>query len=311
MKRIVIILFAVLFMSTLPAAQMKDIKEKDMYDIGPVQYQRERFSEEMHISRGGQLYDNWWKTTIETDKPERDHPLWKKQTGNKRSGYATYRCKECHGWDYRGKDGAYGRGSHYTGFRGVYGAAAGMSVKELEAVLKGSTNREHDFTKYINENDIADLAIFLKKGVVDISRFINADGTPVNGSFKTGRNIFMDNCMQTCHGETGRTINFGSQEKTEFVGTVASGNPWEFIHKVRSGQPGTKMKSALISKWKDQDIRDLLTFTRTLPVDTKNKDWLSRLRNSLGFDTDHRDSYIPVEYRGYGPLMKRENENLN
>jgi thiosulfate dehydrogenase len=309
MKRIGIIMFAVLFMSTLPAAQMKDMKEKDMHDIGPVKYQRERFSAEMHISRGGQLYDNWWKTTLETEKPEKDHPLWKKQTGNKRSGYATYRCKECHGWDYRGKDGAYGRGSHYTGFKGVYGASVEMTVKELEAVLKGSADREHDFTEYLSEEDIEDLALFLKRGVIDVSGFIEADGIPVEGNSEKGRNIFRDNCMQTCHGETGRAINFGSKEEPEFVGTVASGNPWEFIHKVRSGQPGTKMVSSIIGKWKDRDIRDLLTFAHTLPPDTKNKDWFSRLKDSLGFDTDHRDSFIPVEYRGYGPLMKQENGN--
>ena len=116
--------------------------------------------------------------------------------------------------------------------------------------------------------------------------------------------------MQTCHGETGRVINFGSKEKTEFVGTVASGNPWEFIHKVRSGQPGTKMPSAIVSKWKDQDISDLLTYVRTLPADTKNSDWYSRLLNSLGYDMDHRGSLIPVQYRGYGPLMTEDTETV-
>jgi thiosulfate dehydrogenase len=310
MKGIIIILFVLLLISTLPAARVEDRKGKDMHDIGPVQYQRQKFTEEMQISRGGQLYDNWWRTTLETVKPESDHPLWKKQTGNKRSGYATYRCKECHGWDYRGKKGAYSRGSHFTGFQGVYDAAHKMTIKELEDVLKGSTDKEHDFTTYLNENDIADLAIFLKKGVIDIGRFIRVDGIPVAGSYKQGRTIFKENCMQTCHGETGRAINFGSKEKPEFVGTVASGNPWEFIHKVRSGQPGTKMVSVIIMKWNEQDIRDLLAYARTLPEDTKNRDWFSRLMEGLGFDMDHRKSFIPEEYRGYGPLMKTETETV-
>lgn len=308
MKRIAIILLVLLLMSTLSAAQMENTEEKDIHDIAPVQYQRHSFTEEMHISRGGQLYDNWWRATRETAKPEHDHPLWNKQTGNKRSGYATYRCKECHGWDYLGKDGAYGRGSHYTGFVGVYGASRSMSVKEIEDVLKGSTNGQHDYRKYISERDIADIAIFLKKGIVDMSRFVSDDGIPVGGSFKKGRTIFRDHCMQTCHGETGRAINFGSKEKPEFLGTVAAGNPWEFIHKVRSGQPGTKMPSAIIGRWNDQDIRDLLIFARTLPPDTRNRDWFSLLMNSLGFDMDHRGSFIPDEYRGFGPLMKRETE---
>ena len=112
--------------------------------------------------------------------------------------------------------------------------------------------------------------------------------------------------MQTCHGETGRAINFGSKNKPEFVGTVASGNPWEFIHKVRSGQPGTKMQSGIVMGWNDQQICDLLTYARTMPQGIKNIDWLSRLMDSLGFDTDDHEGIIPDKHRGYGPLMRQE-----
>jgi len=38
-------------------------------------------------------------------------PLWATQSSNTRSGKDTWRCKECHGWDYMGVDGAYGSGS--------------------------------------------------------------------------------------------------------------------------------------------------------------------------------------------------------
>ena len=40
-----------------------------------------------------------------------------------RAGADTWRCKECHGWDYAGKDGAYGSGDHRTGIVGVLGTA--------------------------------------------------------------------------------------------------------------------------------------------------------------------------------------------
>src|SRR3989304_6104209 len=57
--------------------------------------------------RGGLLYDQWWDV-LEVDAPAEDQPLWGTQTTNTRSGADSWRCKECHGWDYKGVDGAYG-----------------------------------------------------------------------------------------------------------------------------------------------------------------------------------------------------------
>ncbi len=304
MKRMVVAFIIIVVFCTITWAQMGGMMREGMHDISPIKYRQESFNEKMHISRGGQLYDNWWRTTVDTDKPDKDHPLWKKQATNKRSGYATYRCKECHGWDYQGKDGAYGKGSHYTGFEGVYEAAEKISVGELEAVLKGSTNKEHDFSKYISDDDIADIALFMKKGLVDTNKFVISDGTPVGGNLNTGNNIFMNTCMHMCHGGTGTMINFGDSEKPEFVGTVANKNPWEFIHKVRSGQPGTRMPSAIINKWSEKDIRDLLVFAHTLPKDAPKIRWYRRMMGRMGFSMGHHKSYIPVKHRGYGPIME-------
>ena len=51
------------------------------------------------IAHGGRLYDKWW-AEIEAPEPTEDNPLWALQTTNTRSGSTTWRCKECHGWDY-------------------------------------------------------------------------------------------------------------------------------------------------------------------------------------------------------------------
>lgn len=304
MQRITIILFFMIVFSPSAWAQMGGMMRGGMHDISPIQYPQEKFNEEMHISRGGQLYDDWWRTTVDTVKPGENHPLWKMQSNNKRSGYDTYRCKECHGWDYRGKDGAYSKGSHYTGFTGIYKAAEKMSVKELEAVLRGSTNKEHDFSKYISENDIADLALFMKKGLINTNRFVSSDGAPVKGNPNTGRNIFTNTCTHMCHGGVGTMINFGDSEKPEFVATVANENPWEFIHKVRAGQPGTRMPSAIINKWTEKNIGDLLTFARTLPTEAPRIGWFRRMMGGMGFGMGHQESFIPVKHRGYGPIME-------
>lgn len=81
---------------------MMDRSTQQLYPQSYSQEENDKLDELLRISRGGQLYDDWWKTTIDTEKPQKDHPLWKEQNANKRSGYDTYRCKECHGWDYPG-----------------------------------------------------------------------------------------------------------------------------------------------------------------------------------------------------------------
>ena len=65
-----------------------------------------------------------------------DHPLWQlrpDQTTNTRTGAATWRCKECHGWDYMGVDGQYGHGPHKTGFPGILDTP--MSQSDLLILL--------------------------------------------------------------------------------------------------------------------------------------------------------------------------------
>ncbi len=303
MKKVLIAIVFVVLASSLSLAQMGRMMEGAMHEISPINYDRDNFNEGMRISRGGQLYDNWWKATVYTVKPEGNHPLWKKQTTNTRSGYSTFRCKECHGWDYRGKDGAYGKGSHYTGFAGVIEVAQKMSKIELESVLKGSKDKDHNFIQYLSNTDISDLALFLKKGVIDVSQIVNSDGTPVNGNINSGSNIFMNNCAHMCHGGAGTMINFGEREQPEYVGTIANKNPWEFIHKVRNGQPGTRMPSAIINTWREKDIRDLLSFARTLPTDTPQRGWFDRMKGAMGFGMRHHEGYIPNEYRGFGPII--------
>lgn len=298
MKTVTVLFVILIAAATSSPAQMG----KGMHDVTPIEYSQQQFTEDMHISRGGQLYDDWWRTSPYSKKPGGDHPLWKTQSTNKRSGYSTYRCKECHGWDYRGKDGAYGKGSHFTGFTGVYEASRKMTMGELEDVLKGSTNSAHDFSDILNSTDISDLALFLKKGVIDMTELINTDGSLTGGDPQAGSTVFMNNCTHMCHGHNGTAINFGDEEEPEFVGAIAGTNPWEFIHKVRAGQPGTRMMSAIINKWSSKDIIDLLSYARELPKDVPEAGWFTRMMRSMGMG--RHDWFIPKDSRGFGPLMQ-------
>lgn len=209
------------------------------------------------VALGGKLYDSWFGT-VGVDAPEGDQPLWKTQTTNTRSGADTWRCKECHGWDYKGKDGAYGSGSHYTGFPGIL-SAKDKSAEELLAALKAG---DHDFSKYLNEAQLNALVAFIQQ-LPDTSAYINADKT-VNGDAAKGKVVFENTC-KACHGEDGKLLNFGSEAEPEYVGTVA-GNPWEAFHKISYGQPGAPMPAGVEQGWSWQDIADIVAYAQTLPA---------------------------------------------
>jgi thiosulfate dehydrogenase len=307
MKRTIIVLTALILsgyatntIAQMGHGMMRGRHMEGMHDHSPIQYDSEFYTEDMHISRGGQLYDDWWKTTANTVKPQNNHPLWNMQNTNKRKGYSTYRCKECHGWDYKGKDGAYGKGSHVTGFIGVYGASQKKTIKELEGTLRGSTNKDHDFSNYLGKEDISDLALFLKKGLVNTDSYLDAKGNPLGGDLNSGAYLFNTNCTQMCHGGPGTMINFGKPDKPEYLGTVANKNPWELIHKVRAGQPGTKMMSAIINKWSQKDILDLVRYVRTLPKDLNEVSSFGG--NMMGGRMEHHQPR--TEGRGFGPITQ-------
>ena len=217
------------------------------------------------VSRGGLLYDNWWAFT-DVDAPTADHPIWSTQSSNTRSGEATWRCKECHGWDYLGLDGAYGSGSHFTGFPSVLEISQVNSVEELVSSLNGSTNADHDFSSVLDDTAINELATFLKEGVVDMREYIDYDRKRAIGAdLNNGKKVFEGTCNK-CHDDDGKKLNFGDESDPIYLGTLANSNPWETLHKGRFGQPGEKMFSSIDWGSSIQDSVDVLGYMQTLPV---------------------------------------------
>jgi thiosulfate dehydrogenase len=209
------------------------------------------------------MYDKWW-VALGLDEPTEDQPLWASQDTNERSGKDTWRCKECHGWDYRGADGAYASGSHFTGFTGVLGAAS-MSADELTGWFDGTANPDHDFSTYFDGAAIDTMVAFIQEGMVDMTQYINDDKT-VNGDAANGQTLFGAACS-VCHGEDGQTLNFGDESDPEYLGGLANGNPWETLHKAANGQPGENMPSGLNLGWSWQDLADLIAYIQTLLVE--------------------------------------------
>lgn len=206
--------------------------------------------EESAIARGGQLYDKWF-AVIGADKPKDTHKAWP-SSNTKKKGNATWRCKSCHGWDLAGADGAYAKGSYKTGIPGIRKFDGGNAA-DVIAVAKDATHG----LGMIPDADLADLALFVTKGQVDMTKYINADKS-VNGDAAKGAAYYNTLCAG-CHGRNGEK----PKDMKKSLGKVVSGNPWEGLHKIMNGQPDEAMP-ALRALPMDIVI-DTLAYTVTLP----------------------------------------------
>ena len=210
------------------------------------------------IARGGLLYDKWW-AVLEHDEPEGTHPSYPAE--GKQSGSGTWRCKECHGWDYKGVDGAYGDGSHYSGIVGIRDKV-GADPAEIAAIIR---NNVHGFTAdMIPDSAVKKLALFVSLGQVDMDQYIDRAPKKARGDPARGARFYQTICA-VCHGFDGKDINFHDEDKPEYIGTVASENPWETLHKTRNGQPGVGMVA--LGALTIQDQVDILAYTQTLPAE--------------------------------------------
>lgn len=204
----------------------------------------------------GRVYDNWYKT-LDKEKPKATHPSWP-ASNTKKKGAVTWRCKSCHGWDFRGKDGAYRSGSYKTGIKGIRGMA-GADPAKVVAILRDGT---HGFTTEMIPDDAAmRLAIFVSKGQYDITKWVSDKGD-VNGDAGKGKPVFQTVCA-ACHGFDGRALDWGDDKEPGFVGTEANANPWEVMAKIRHGHPGTEMVGLVAFPM--QTSADVLAYTKTLP----------------------------------------------
>lgn len=209
------------------------------------------------LATGGKLYDKWWSVVDGATEPTTDQALWSTQDTNARSGKDTWRCKECHGWDYQGVDGAYGSGSHMSGFVGVYDAIS-LGVEGVVSALSGGSNADHDFSDVIDADSLTTLAEFIVEGgVIDVGEHIDlATKEVIDGDSANGKILFDATCV-VCHGSDGAAIG-------EALGELATGNPWETLHKIRFGHPGSAMPAAVDSGWTLKEALDVLAYAQSI-----------------------------------------------
>ena len=215
-------------------------------------------TEDWEIGFGGRLYDNWFEA-LAVDEPEGTHPAY--PAVGQQKGAATWRCKECHGWDYKGRDGEYGSGSHATGIVGIQ-AMVGADPSAIRAIIEDDT---HGYTPEMIPPEAMDrLARFVTRGQHETALYFDYATGRALGEAEPGERYYQNICAP-CHG-FGKALEFsGDPDDPEYVGTVAVENPLEALHKIRNGQPGQPMPALRVLA--RQDVADILAYIRTLPTE--------------------------------------------
>lgn len=195
------------------------------------------------INRGGKLYDDW---ALEVGKtyPKDPHPAYPKGQ-SVAEGSSSWRCAECHGWDYKGA----------AGIRGLRKMAGAHPAPILD-VLRDEVHGMDRFLKY---RDLWDLASFVAHGQVEMNEFIEPRTKRARGNADADQEFFYALCA-ICHGDEGKAIR-----TMPAMGRVGQEDPWKALHKILHGHPGESMPAwqAALSRVR---IKNILAKIQTLPV---------------------------------------------
>lgn len=236
---------------------------------------------------GGRLYDKFWadETTFET-------PADPSVNLGDITGFGDfYRCKQCHGWDQLGRQGAYvsrkSKTSRPSVANGIRGFVSTASNRELFDAIKGDGgaavdpartadgtndalggNLHPDYGKILSDAQIWDVVKFLKTEAFDVTQIYDftVTGTYPDGSISfsnwgrggnvaNGLAIYNQSCgFEVCHGADG-TGPILAEGRT--VGDFVRSKSNEAHHKIKYGQLGSPMLG--ISNATLGDMKDLYT----------------------------------------------------
>ncbi len=237
---------------------------KDKQDIatgGP-----ESVSQAWLVSSGGRLYDNWF-AALGVAGPTTTHPAWP-AANTSLTGDQTWRCKNCHGWDYMGRDGISRSSQLATGIIGIQ-RLRGRDPAAIVAILGNAT---HGYTDEILPPHAKQrLALFVARGQHTASQYVLPDGR-VKGRADLGQPYFQSICA-SCHGFDGRARKLGAsgpngppgyKGQPLYVGSKANSGPVEVLHKIRNGHPGAIMVS--LRSLPMETAANILAYAQTLPT---------------------------------------------
>ena len=225
--------------------------------------------------RGGRLYDKYWSS--DTGWNQGDANL---ATYNASADF--FRCKQCHGWDRLGNQGAYISRGPRTTRPNVSGLnlkmmTMTMTAQELFDGIKRQVGRRAldadlstydpdtnptvgdqmpDYSEIMTDTDIWDLVKFVQFEAYDTDVLYDSQttGTYPTGSISftnigmggdavTGASVYASTCLG-CHGSDGTLIPVDGDFS---VGSYMRAKPNEAQHKFRYGVLGTAMKDLDLS----------------------------------------------------------------
>ena len=191
------------------------------------------------VVRGGRLYDNWIAET-RAKAPNHINPAFK----TRQVAVATpdtWRCVECHGWDYKGNHGV-------PGIQGRQKADPAI----IAALLKDAN---HGYDEWLDEHDRVDLANFVSSGQTDMNRLVG-QAQRVKPGQTSAHKVFVTVCA-VCHGLEGdRLREIGP------LGDSARQRPAEVMHVALNGHPGGNMPA--LRELDPHVTRDILAHIQTL-----------------------------------------------
>ncbi len=202
------------------------------------------------IANGGRLYDDWQVHTG-GQRQALPHPAYPPKAYYASAASETWRCKECHGWDYQGNQGQYAKGNHATGIKGVR-AFAGADPETIMRTLQSSS---HLYGAVLQHRDLQDLANFVSYGQVDMDGIIDPRSGLSRGDATRGAAHYRTMCA-SCHGLEGRFV------AKRHVGRIAREDPWHAAHNMLNGHPDDTMPA--LREIEQKVISDMLAHMQTL-----------------------------------------------
>ncbi|MDP1530693.1 cytochrome c [Rhodoferax sp.] len=202
------------------------------------------------IANGGRLYDDWQVHTG-GQRQALPHPAYPPTAYYANAASETWRCKECHGWDYKGHQGQYARGKHATGIKGVR-TLVGVEPDKIIATLN---SRSHLYGAVLKHRDLQDLANFVSYGQIDMDALIDGRTGLSRGDAARGAAHYRTMCAG-CHGLEGAFV------AKRHVGRVTREDPWHSLHNMLNGHPDDTMPA--LREIDPKVISDILAHMQTL-----------------------------------------------
>lgn len=214
---------------------------------------------------GGRLYDNLF-VSLKTPLPK----IMKDKNGEviENTGH-DFRCKNCHGWDYKGNEGIYGPDYQNKPYAASVNLIQlkkddNLSLKKImDSVLNGHGIGMPVYSEFLNEKQAKLIAEFLVTNAHDSSYYFDLktnktnkyELTLVNLENKEKASVNYTKHCESCHGKNGAKFLLHDGEYT--LGSHSRQKAYEDHHKIQNGSPGSDMMGYLNSK---EDILGMLGY---------------------------------------------------